>query len=560
MEHGLYTKVVFFMFQKIAKECLAGFTVAIVALPLAIAFGIAATGTSEGALVGLYGAIFAGLFAALFGGTPGQVTGPTGPITVIATGVIATHGLEASFIAFMMAGLFQILFGVCKLGSYVRYIPYPVVSGFMNGIALIIILGEIKHVQNSFLLVVLTIIVMIVSGKWIKAIPSSLVALVGVTALLPLFSSLLEGLTVKLPIIGNLSLNKVIEKIGTIPEAMPTLHIPSLSGTGIAALILPALSIALLGSIDSLLTSVVMDNVTGTRHKSNKELVGQGIGNMMSGLFGGLAGAGATVRSIVNIRSGGKTALSACMHSVILFIFIMGLGSVVQYIPLAVLSGILILTGIGMFDWGSMKKMHVAPKGDVVVMLVTMIVTVKFDLMIAVAFGIILSFIIYMVKCKERKTSIVKEKEETYTIQGPLSFLSVDRIFSTLQDVKSPVILRMKDVRYMDVSGAMALLNFVEQSNKVGASVKLEQVHPSIEKTIAVMASDEQKEHSMMSMCWTARPRAYLISSMEFRHSVFMSVITMASLSAGRQIFLHYFSPAFPDLADVAFSNSATFS
>ena len=295
-----------FYVSKIAKECLAGFTVAIVALPLAIAFGIAATGTSEGALVGLYGAIFAGLFAALFGGTPGQVTGPTGLITVIATGVIATHGLEASFIAFMMAGLFQILFGVCKLGSYVRYIPYPVVSGFMNGIALIIILGEIKHVQNSFLLVVLTIIVMIVSGKWIKVIPSSLVALVGVTALLPLFSSLLEGLAVKLPIIGNLSLNKVIEKIGTIPEAMPTLHIPSLSGTGIAALILPALSIALLGSIDSLLTSVVMDNVTGTRHKSNKELVGQGIGNMMSGLFGGLAGAGATVRSIVNIRSGGK--------------------------------------------------------------------------------------------------------------------------------------------------------------------------------------------------------------------------------------------------------------
>lgn len=170
----------------------------------------------------------------------------------------------------MMAGLFQILFGVCKLGSYVRYIPYPVVSGFMNGIALIIILGEMKHVQNSFLLVVLTIIVMIVSGKWIKAIPSSLVALVGVTALLPLFSSTLEGLTVKLPVIGNLSLNKVIEKIGTIPEAMPTLHIPSLGGTGMAELVLPALSIALLGSIDSLLTSVVMDNVTGTRHKSNK--------------------------------------------------------------------------------------------------------------------------------------------------------------------------------------------------------------------------------------------------------------------------------------------------
>ena len=469
MERGLNVKVVIYMFQKIAKECLAGFTVAIVALPLAIAFGIAATGTSEGALVGLYGAIFAGLFAALFGGTPGQVTGPTGPITVIATGVIATHGLEASFIAFMMAGLFQILFGVCKLGSYVRYIPYPVVSGFMNGIALIIILGEMKHVQNSFLLVVLTIIVMIVSGKWIKAIPSSLVALVGVTALLPLFSSTLEGLTVKLPVIGNLSLNKVIEKIGTIPEAMPTLHIPSLGGTGIAELVLPALSIALLGSIDSLLTSVVMDNVTGTRHKSNKELVGQGIGNMVSGLFGGLAGAGATVRS-------------------------MGLGSVVQYIPLAVLSGILILTGIGMFDWESMKKMHVAPKGDVIVMLVTMIVTVKFDLMIAVAFGILLSFIIYMVKCKERKASIVKEKEATYKIKGPLSFLTVDRVFYALQDVKSPVVLRMEDARYMDVSGAMALLNFIEKSDKSGFCVTLEQVPAHIKKTLVTMASNEQKD------------------------------------------------------------------
>lgn len=494
MERGLYKKVVIYMFQKIAKECLAGFTVAIVALPLAIAFGIAATGTSEGALVGLYGAIFAGLFAALFGGTPGQVTGPTGPITVIATGVIATHGLEASFIAFMMAGLFQILFGVCKLGSYVRYIPYPVVSGFMNGIALIIILGEMKHVQNSFLLVLLTIIVMIVSGKWIKAIPSSLVALVGVTVTLPLFSSMLQGITVNLPVVGTLSLNKMIEKIGAIPEAMPSLHVPNLDANGMLALVLPALSIALLGSIDSLLTSVVMDNVTGTRHKSNKELIGQGIGNIASGLFGGLAGAGATVRSIVNIRSGGKTALSACMHSVILFIFIMGLGSVVQYIPLAVLSGILILTGIGMFDWESMKKAHVAPRGDVIVMFVTMVVTVKFDLMVAVAFGIILSFIIYMVKCKERKASIIKEKEATYTIQGPLSFLSVDRIFASLQDVKSPVSLRMKDVHYMDVSGAMALLNFVEQSDKAGVRVTLEHVHPHVEKTIVMMANDEQKE------------------------------------------------------------------
>lgn len=486
------------MIQRIAKECLSGFTVAIVALPLAIAFGIAATGTSEGALVGLYGAIFAGLFAALFGGTAGQVTGPTGPITVIATGVIATHGLEASFIAFMMAGIFQILFGICKLGSYIRYIPYSVVSGFMNGIALLIILGEMKHVKNSFLLVLLTILVMLVAGKWIKAIPSSLIALVGVTATLPLFSHVLQGLTIQLPFVGAIPLNEMIEKIGAIPEAMPSLHLTSFSGAVVLEMILPALSIALLGSIDSLLTSVVMDTVTGTRHKSNKELIGQGIGNIVSGMFGGLAGAGATVRSIVNIRSGGKTALSACVHSVVLFIFIMGLGAVVQYIPLAVLSGILILTGIGMFDWDSMKKMHVAPKGDVIVMLFTMVVTVKFDLMIAVAFGILLSFILYMVQCKKRKASIIKGEGEMYMIQGPLSFLSVDRIFSSLQEVKSHLILRLNDVHYMDASGAIALLNFVDHTEKMGASVTLEHLQPHVEKTLLNLANDEQREKLKM--------------------------------------------------------------
>lgn len=297
---------------------------------------------------------------------------------------------------------------------------------------------------------------------------------------------------------GTISLNKMIEKIGEIPEAIPSLHLPTFSEYSVLELILPALSIALLGSIDSLLTSVVMDNVTGTRHKSNKELIGQGLGNIVSGLFGGLAGAGATVRSIVNIKSGGKTALSASMHSVILFVFIMGLGAVVQYIPLAVLSGILILTGIGMFDWDSMKKMHVAPKGDVIVMLLTMIITVKFDLMIAVAFGILLSFVLYVVQCKERKASIIKEKDATYVIQGPLSFLSVDRIFASLQEAKSHMTLRLKDVHYMDASGAMALLNFVDHSEKTGTSVTLEHVQPHIKKTLLTLANEGQREKLQM--------------------------------------------------------------
>ncbi|WP_246258594.1 SulP family inorganic anion transporter, partial [Amycolatopsis anabasis] len=219
------------MIQRVARELLSGLTVAIVALPLAIAFGITATGTSEGALVGLYGAIFAGFFAAVFGGTPGQVTGPTGPITVVVTGVIAAHGFEGAFVAFIMAGVFQILFGLCRIGSLIRYIPQPVVSGFMGGIALIIILGEIDQVQKSFLLVALTIVLMLVSARVIKSIPSSLIALVIITAILPVADSLLHNLRV-----GPVPLNAAVDYIGQIPESIPSLALPEFSGSLILTL------------------------------------------------------------------------------------------------------------------------------------------------------------------------------------------------------------------------------------------------------------------------------------------------------------------------------------
>jgi sulfate permease, SulP family len=482
------------MMKNIARECLAGCTVAIVALPLAIAFGIAATGTSEGALVGLYGAIFAGLFAALFGGTPGQVSGPTGPITVIATGVIATYGLEASFFAFIMAGIFQLLFGIIRIGSYVRYIPFSVVSGFMNGIALIIILGEVEHVTESFLVVLFTICIMLLSSKWIKAIPASLIALVGVTVLLPFIKPVLEHLTVYIPVFGEVTLNNTIQTIGAIPEAWPTLHIPTIDMPLILELMIPALSIALLGSIDSLLTSVVMDSVTGKRHKSNKELIGQGIGNIMSGLFGGLAGAGATVRSIVNVKSGGRTALSACMHSVILFILVVGLGNVVQYIPFAVLAGILILTGIGMFDWPSLRKIHVMPKGDVFVMILTMVITVLVDLIIAVGVGIVIAALLYFVGCKKRNAVIEEEKPATYRIEGPLSFLSVEKIFSTIQLKEDESTLKMNDVHYIDLSGAVALLNFIEQANRQGKKVRLADMNASVQEVLVKIANEHQQK------------------------------------------------------------------
>ncbi|MDO0909853.1 SulP family inorganic anion transporter [Streptomyces sp. DT2A-34] len=472
-----------------AREVLSGLTVAIVALPLAIAFGITATGTSEGALVGLYGAIFAGFFAALFGGTPGQVTGPTGPITVVATGVIAAHGLEGAFLAFIMAGAFQILFGLCRLGSLIRYIPHPVVSGFMGGIALIIILGELDQVQSSFLVVASTILLMLVSTRVIKSIPASLIALVVMTSVLRLADSWLRNVRV-----GPVSLNTTIDYIGRIPESIPSIITPELSGSLLLTLLLPALSIALLGSIDSLLTSVVMDNITGNRHRSNKELIGQGLGNAASGLFGGLASAGATVRSVVNVRSGGRTALSAATHSVILLALVVGLGAVVQYIPLAVLSGILILTAFGMFDWESLRKAHVSPRGDIVVMFATMIVTVLVDLTVAVAVGVTLALIVHVVKSRRRKASIVHVGADIYRIEGPLSFLSVDRVFTILRNDRPNLSLSLKDVTYMDMSGAKALLTFIDHSHTSGVALGIKDLPPHVANRLIALANEEQRD------------------------------------------------------------------
>lgn len=477
------------MTKKLFEELLAGLSVAIVALPLAMAFGIVATGTPEGALVGLYGAIFAGFFAAVFGGTPAQVTGPTGPITVVATATIAAHGIEAAFLAFVLAGIFQILFGVCRLGSLIRFVPHPVISGFMGGIALIIILGQLDQVRSSFLLVAVTIVLLVLFGKVSKVIPASLIVLILVTALLPLVGHWFTGLH-----IGPVWINRVVEYIGEIPESMPKFHVPQISESLIRQVLGSALAIALLGSIDSLLTSVVMDSITGTKHRSNKELIGQGIGNIASGLFGGLASAGATVRSVVNIRSGGRTAVSAMTHSLVLFVFVAGLGGLVKHIPLAVLSGILLLTAFGMFDWHALKTARIAPRGDVIVMFVTMLVTVLVDLTVAVGVGIALSLVIHQLQSRKRKAVVAQGENGSYRIEGPLSFLSVDQVFTGLRDAGSEVTLDLSHVSYLDTSGARALLQFVDHSEKDGRTVRISNVPPEVEGQLSALATDEQRE------------------------------------------------------------------
>lgn len=491
------------LFNRVYRECLAGFTVAIVALPLALAFGIAATGTPEGALFGLYGAIFAGFFAALFGGTPGQVTGPTGPITVIATTVIAKNGIELALVVFILAGLIQIGLGLLRLGSYVRYIPYPVVSGFMNGIALIIILGQLQHVQANALLVVLTMAIIYLASRWIKFMPGSLVGLIGGTLIAVTLFPFLEGLTASIPVLHQFFVSSSVNYIGAIPQALPKLHIPPLSDAGLIMKILPdAASIALLGAIDSLLTSVVMDNVTGTRHNSNKELIGQGIGNIASGFFGGLAGAGATVRSVVNIKSGGSTALSACIHSAVLLILVICFGNATAFIPMAALAGILIVTGIDMLDRNSFKTIPTTPKSDVFVMLLTMVITVKYDLMIAVAVGIAVSALLFAKNFGDRGVEVVKidkipsldsdeielikENASIFAINGPLYFASTDRIIDEIvsNTNKSIIVLRLDGVHYIDVSGMIALHHLLEQLGKRGKKVLFCNIDDIVEKRI----------------------------------------------------------------------------
>jgi len=374
-----------------------GVTAAVVALPLALAFGVA---SGVGAIAGLYGAIAVGFFAAVCGGTNSQVSGPTGPMTVVMAVIVAEHAgnLGQAFAIVFLGGALQIVFGLLRVGSYVSYTPYAVVSGFMSGIGVIIIViqtlpffglpavpggpietlrawpGLIGEFDASGLAVGgLALAIMIFwPVRLRRLLPSPLAALVVCTALaVTVFPSA--------PIIG------------AVPTGLPQFYVPVYALSDLASIVQPAIILALLGSIDSLLTSLVADSITRTRHNSNRELIGQGIGNMAAGLIGGLPGAGATMRTVVNVRAGGRSPLSGALHALILLALVLGLGPYAAHIPLAALAGILIKVGWDIIDWGYLVRIHRAPRDKVVVMLVTLVLTVFVDLLTAVAIGLILA-------------------------------------------------------------------------------------------------------------------------------------------------------------------------
>lgn len=363
--HGLH-------FRNLRGDLFGGLTAAIVALPLALAFGVSVS-PDDGAIMGLYGAVFIGFFAALFGGTPAQISGPTGPMTVVMATVFSTlvnknpeTGLGMAFTVVMLGGIFQILFGVLRLGKYITLMPYTVISGFMSGIGFIILFLQIgpffghpgsanviQSLQNLSKFVnnpnpvatglgALTLIIVFGSpAKLNRIIPAPLLALV-VCTLISVFVFPDSGI----PIIGK------------IPTGLPKLRLPLFDLDQIRDMVGYGLMLATLGSIDSLLTSLVADNITRTTHDSDKELIGQGIGNLIAGLFGGLPGAGATMRTVVNVRAGGKTPISGMVHALVLLVIVLGAGKLTENIPNAVLAGILIKVGIDIIDWSFLKRAH----------------------------------------------------------------------------------------------------------------------------------------------------------------------------------------------------------
>ena len=514
--HGLHTR-------NLRGDLLGGLTAAVVALPLALAFGNAALGPG-GAIYGLYGAIVTGFVAALLGGTPAQVSGPTGPMSVTVAGVVSSLAavgvssdlsagemLPLVMAAVAIGGIFEALLGVLRLGRFITLVPYSVVSGFMSGIGFIILilqigpfigvtttggvvgclttLAELPLPNPAALSIgVMTLAVVFLTPARIRQwVPSPLLALLIVTPL-----SLLLFNDDRLQSLGLEPLNR----IGTIPEGGLRFVMPNFS-QHLPELIKAGLVLALLGAIDSLLTSLVADNITQTNHDSNRELIGQGIANTASGLLSGLPGAGATMRTVINIKSGGTTPLSGMTHSVVLLLVLLGAGSMAAEIPTALLAGILIKVGLDIIDWGFLLRAHRLSVKTAALMYAVMLMTVFWDLIWGVLVGMFVANLLTVDAITQTQLQGMDEDnpidggvalgsdlsmEEQRLIQscgnqlmlfrlkGPMSFGAAKGISSRIGLVSNcrVLILDISDVPRMGVTAALALERMVEEAQALG--------------------------------------------------------------------------------------------
>jgi SulP family sulfate permease len=474
--------------KNLRGDLFGGLTAGVIALPLALAFGEA---SGAGPIAGLYGAIIVGFFASLFGGTGAQVTGPTGPMVVVFAGVYAalSDRPELIFAVVVLAGLMQIAFGVLRFGQYIRLVPYPVVSGFMSGIGCIIIALQFSRLfghepegggtipalaaipgsvmDPNFVALALGITTLVIVFKWPKTwskfVPAPLAALIiGTVA-----SVMIGGA----PILGD------------IPTGLPSFMLPAFSQDTIFIVLEAAFLLALLGAIDSLLTSLVADNMTRTRHDSNQELIGQGIGNTIAGMFGAVPSAGATMRTAVNIRTGGLTKLSGMTHSILLLGVVLALGPLASQIPHAVLAGLLVKTGYDIIDIAYLKRAHKGPRWDLALMVLVVLLTVFVDLITAVIVGVVMAALAFVkqiadaqlkalgdvtneglsVDLTDEEEALLKRAGNKITLfdfGGPLSFGAAADVGHQVREKskgKSAMILDFSRVTHVDVSAARAM-------------------------------------------------------------------------------------------------------
>ncbi|OKH21705.1 sodium-independent anion transporter [Hydrococcus rivularis NIES-593] len=484
-----------------------GLTAAVVALPLALAFAVA-SGVEPKA--GLYTAIVAGIVAAVFGGSPVQITGPTGAMAVILVGIVAKYGIEKVWIAGVMAGIIQVALGIAKLGQLVKFIPYPVTAGFTNGIAVIIFCGQLNnffglhlprsehflpglwatltHLDNiDWAAVVVAATVIATKLFWARittAIPGSLVGLVLATGLASLFH-----------------LN--VPTIGEIPQSLPLPQtIPHWQDWGLLReLINPALALAALGSIESLLSAVVADGMTvSEKHDSNRELIGQGLANIVVPFFGGIPATGAIARTAVNVRSGGKTRLSGIIHGVALASIVLALAPLASQIPLAALAGILMVTSVRMIEWEAIGLLVRASYADLAVMLLTWLVTIGFDLILAVEVGLIAAGALLIKRMSDLNLAKVPETEAfppgvpleltqeiaVYRVDGPLFFGAAERFVTFLRDEPQVkyLILRMRFVPNIDTTGLVALEDIYQDLTRRRCRLLLSGLQPQVQQRL----------------------------------------------------------------------------
>ena len=461
---------------------MGGFTTAIVALPLALALGVA---SGAGAKAGLYSAIITGILSTLFGGTPAQVNGPTGAMTVVLIELYHKFGLEALFAAMVVAGILQILIGLLRLGRYIHLIPHPVIVGFTNGIGFLIFIKMLTYYKTNPILATVTILIMLLFPLITKKIPASLIALIAGT---------LMG-TYLLP---------TDALVGMIPSGLPQFTIPAFNGDQLFEIIKSGFVLALLGCIESLLASLVVDGMTKTKHNSNRELIGQGIGNTVAALFGALIGTGAIVRSVVNVTAGGRTRLSGILHGLILLMITLKFGFLASKIPLAVLGGILMGTAIKMVEYNTTRQLTYASKKAGTVIIVTTLLTIFTDLTIAVALGTLLSmfaFVIGMGDVYVKKYNVSmknsKEKIASYTIEGPLFFGVAHAIISKLEiesEDADIIVLNLMNMPIIDSSGAIALKNIkelLEQDGKILILAGIKENMVSLLVKLEVLAEED---------------------------------------------------------------------